>query len=202
MTFLNDLIGKSGVYFISPLLANPYPTPLVKIGLSVAKVDYTGRRTGGLFDRLSSYLLCYPIGFLVYAVLITSGPNASIVEHTIHRYYTAKNYKSEFDHSRAEEWYFVTPEEIAQTVNLISPGVLLQTYMFTENPMMVNTNGRVSNRPVQPMSDEAKRLFQASAGANVPSTEPRGVMSSRFMNFTNTPPPPFSIDEDEEEKQQ
>jgi len=193
MAFIDQYIGKSGVYFISPGLVTPYDTPLVKVGLSTATMDFNGNLTDGLASRLASYLLCYPFGFKVYAIITTTRPNASKVEKLVHRYFTAKEYKSDFDHSRAEEWYFVTAEEIRQTLELIPPYMILSKQFFSE-PVLVDTNGRSSQRPVRPMSPDTKTTFESSSLA-VPMTEDRGQAKRLRPNDNDqNQPPVFNID--------
>lgn len=192
MAFIEDYIGKSGVYFISPGLETPYDTPLVKVGLSTATTDFKGNLTDGLYARLASYLLCYPFGFKVYAIITTTRPNASKVEKLVHQYFTAKEYKSDFDHSRAEEWYFVTAEEIRRTLDLIPSSMILSKQFFGE-PVLVDTNGRLSQRPVRPMSPDTKTTFESSSSA-VPMTEDRGQAKRPRPNYDGQPPPVFNID--------
>lgn len=94
--FLRGLVGKSGVYFVSP------DTPetegredeafLVKVGLSRHSKHGNAPPHGGLGRRLSSYFLCWPRGFYVYAVVQTRRAAAFECERTFHSYFRAKQY--------------------------------------------------------------------------------------------------------------
>lgn len=188
MSELDQFEGKSGVYFISPGL--DYDVPLVKVGLSTSITDFRGVRTGGLASRLASYLLCYPFGFYIYAVIETTSNQTSTLESLVHEYFASKNFKAEFNHSRAEEWFFVTFQDITATVEHLKTKMNLTSVYLPNEPVLIDTNGKVSSRPVKPMTPNTKATFELNM-SNVPATDQRPSQLKR----QRTTQIPFSLDE-------
>ena len=113
--------GKSGVYFISPYYndrMSENDRVYVKIGMSAISRDelQIKNKQSGLGPRLDSYLLCYPIGFYVYAVLTTPAAYAYSVEKMFHEYFTGKQRKADFEHSHREEWYLLSRRDVFTSI--------------------------------------------------------------------------------------
>jgi hypothetical protein len=178
--FLTSLEGKSGVYFISPIYdpSDPQKRVLAKVGMSQNKVDGQERRYGGLGKRLDSYLLCWPFGFHLYAVLQTKAQHAFEMERFFQSYYARKGYQTQYRHSRTEEWFFLLPDDVKTAVAaaLRSPeyaGKICKPTVY-EEPVFIDSNGRRSNR-VKPMTtDEKTSLEQFMSPRAVPRTLRKG----------------------------
>lgn len=202
MSFFDPFEGKSGVYFISPFFNPSTPNRvevLVKIGMSQHKTDeMTLRNSGGLASRLDSYLLCYPGGFWVYAVLQTQRQFAYKVEKFFQTYFTNKGRKTQYKHSKTEEWYNLSLNDVKTAVAAYmrtEPNYVVQNGMHLwEEPQFVDSNGRVSNRPVQAMATPQKRAFQEMMDqSKIPQTMKRNP--KRQMAKPDRPPP-FHLPDD------
>jgi len=104
---LAELEATSGVYFLSPFYnpETPGNSILVKVGMAQKSLnEVSNKYFGGLNKRLDSYLLCYPQGFYLYAVLQTKQNQAYPLEKFFHQYFTSKNYKSVFNHSKKKKY--------------------------------------------------------------------------------------------------
>jgi hypothetical protein len=163
-SFLSALKGKSGVYLISPEYQTMQQSILVKIGLSRAQIDIEGKKQGGLGQRLDSYLLCYPRGFHIFGILQTQAKHAYQIEKWIHNYFTSKGFKSVYNHSRVEEWYYVSPQDVYVTLETLIKsqykGFICKHNIYIP-PLYLDSNGREAQHPKQPLSEEAKREFEA-----------------------------------------
>lgn len=165
--FLKDFEGTSGVYLISPNYdetADPDEPVLVKVGLSRAQTDLKGKKYGGLGRRLDSYLLCFPTGFSIFAILQTQSQYAYQIENWIQSYFTAKQYKLVYSHSRVEEWYWVKPNDVYATLAAMmrNPDLkgFIPKYNFYKPALYLDTNGRQAQHPKKALSDEEKVIFE------------------------------------------
>lgn len=162
--FLTSFDGTSGVYFISPTYDpdNPERRVLTKVGMSQHRVDDEKKRYGGLGKRLDSYLLCWPFGYHVYAVLQTKATHAFEMERFFQRYYARKGYQTQFKHSRTEEWFRLLPDDVktavAAALRSEHAGKLCKVSVY-DNPIFIDSNGRRSNR-VKPMTTEEKEALE------------------------------------------
>jgi len=179
--------GKSGVYIVSPFFDPDSPeTPaLVKVGLSVAtdppKYDSAIYEPayGGLGSRLDSYLLCWPAGFHVYAVLQTKKTDASDLERLFHEYYTTKNFKTQHPHSRTEEWFYLTWNDVKHVVDGQRNNGKVHKITRENQPFYIDSNDRVSRRQVGPMTLERKQEFERSLPQVPPSADKRTVQPAK-----------------------
>jgi len=214
--YLTNLEGKSGVYFISPVFDPDEKDDrvLVKVGMSQHQVRMSPSKRdprnlvqesyGGLGRRLDSYLLCYPAGYYIYAVLQTRalmhGTNKSMpweLEKWFQGYFTSKNQKTEFPHSRTEEWYNLTRREVLGTIagyfraveDGAIPNYVTKSEIY-EEPLFLNTNGRTSNRPVQPWDQAYKLRVQASFGTPSNVMDTARKRKQRKVKVEHLDPPP------------
>lgn len=168
---LDEFIGKSGVYIISPnFIPNmDHERILVKIGMSRAnREDENGnivpsyQYKKGLYSRLDSYLLCYPEGFTLFAVIQTTYQAAYALEKLIQTYLAGKNMKTNFYHSHNEEWYDMTYHDIQTLLHVIhSNGKGIVKYVIYNPPKLVYQTGRSSNRPIRGMSGEERKYVES-----------------------------------------
>lgn len=163
--FLSEFEGASGVYFITPEFnVDRNEKILVKVGLSRAKLEFgTQKKYGGLGRRLDSYLLCYPRGFFIYAVLQTQGQYAFKLENWFHTYFSSKNFKAEYRHSRVEEWYSLSANEIYATLAGLMRSDMkgfITKHSIYEPALFLDTNGRSAQYPKKSMSVEDKSRFE------------------------------------------
>lgn len=139
-TLLNVLKRRSGIYIISPYwhpskgtcgpgvvasdvgpnetqAENRDPTVLVKLGVSVVtdsdSRSFRAPKSRGLEGRLDSYLLCYPLGFTLFAVFTGEAAKARPFENNFQSYLAGKGRKRhDLQHSHGEEWYDLKISEI------------------------------------------------------------------------------------------
>jgi len=165
--FLEGFEGVSGVYFLTPeQVKGADDKILVKIGLSRAQTDtLTNKKYGGLGRRLDSYLLCYPRGYLIFAVMQTQGKYAYKLEKWLHSYFTSKKYKAVYNHSRVEEWYHLSPTDIYSTLAAIMRstdiGGCITKHNIYQPAVFVDTNGRVAQHPKKAMPGVNKANFES-----------------------------------------
>lgn len=165
---LNKLDQTSGVYFIS---SEPAPTEdtdiLVKVGLAVARKYSWGAVSSGLRGRLESYLLCYPRGFYLHALILTPRDKAFKLEQRIHAYLNGKNRKVEFEHSRIEEWFYLSSRDVGALFKYFA-GQGVKSHYFAV-PYFINMNPTVGKqRKTQPLTTPERRYIEALDPTVVP----------------------------------
>jgi hypothetical protein len=116
----NQITGKAGVYFIAPISHwdkiqyDPDDKMKVKIGLA------GNSKNGNLAGRFNQYLLCWPDGFYVFAIIQTSTkPAARATERAIHEYLNGKQKYIVTGHSHDEEWFSISKKEIDNIVDML-----------------------------------------------------------------------------------
>jgi len=184
---MSDLLdgweGKSGVYIITPYFDEKKPM-LVKVGMSIAKKDWDSeKRIDGISSRLQSYLLCYPQGFSVIALFSSRYNHAYRLEKDFQQYLTTKGYKTDFPHSRTEEWYRIPWSQLKkgiQTFEKHFAGSICKKSVFLKKPFFLKTNGRISNRPIMPVTQEEKEAIDSSAPNQDPLSTVKAVKKRRF----------------------
>jgi hypothetical protein len=166
--FFKDWEGKSGVYFLSPYYDPNHPQEKypVKVGMSRHSTEEFDRTDvyGGLGRRMDSYLLCYPKGFYIYAVIECDRKDAYTVEKTFHEYFTTKKYQVDDFHSHREEWFVLDFVTIVQTiigVNNDEGKPVLTHIEYFDPPTLVNTNGRLAKRTKHELSTPVKKKFES-----------------------------------------
>jgi len=117
---LEKITGKAGVYVVTPLAnwnevgKDPQDKMHVKIGLA------GNSKKGNLAGRFNQYLLCWPNGFYVFAVITTSTKDhARTTERAIHEYLNGKEKHIITGHSHDEEWFSLSRAEIDDTLNML-----------------------------------------------------------------------------------
>lgn len=141
---LDQFEGKSGVYFIAPEI-HRNDEFLVKIGMSKSVIDddNPSKRKGGLGRRLDSYLLCYPRGYYLFAVLQTTAKNAYPLEKFIHQYLLGKGLKTRYDHSHSEEWFRLTLRQLNNFIpQIIQQFATTNHKLYLPNGQFVESTGR------------------------------------------------------------
>jgi hypothetical protein len=112
--YLKSIFAHSGLYIITP--KHEYSKDkkmLVKIGIAE---DF--------HDRFGSYLLCYPDGFYVFGLFITSDKTQAIrLERSIHKYLVAKYKFIVRKHSHSEEVMSLNLSEVATLIETIDANV-------------------------------------------------------------------------------
>lgn len=215
--FFKEWEGKSGIYFISPYLVEDLPDNMypVKVGMSRHRLGNPAdpnpnrrRPYGGLGRRLDSYLLCFPYGFYVYAVLQCPREAVYQVESTFHQYLTSKSRGMAQTHSHREEWFHLTRDEVYSMIRTFMrtyPGRITSLEAFGGDqegsvpmPRFVDTNGRLAANPKKPMMEADKLAMQLNASpGGVLQTLPRKV---RRPNDDEKEvlgaPPKFSLNEE------
>jgi hypothetical protein len=188
--FFASFAQKSGVYFITPFYdpEKPDTVTLVKIGMSKALDKDAGDgktvKSSGLKHRLDGYLLCYPFGFYVFAVLPTKARDALALERYFHEYFISKNFKSEFKHSHSEEWFWLTPKDLYTSVSAYVRGAMVSkalTNYLTEEPscykppVYVSTTFRAPPYRKQPLHAASKQALENfMIESDIPSTLKKG----------------------------
>lgn len=180
--------GKSGLYFVSPYFdpAAPDEPCLVKVGMSRHR---QGRRDdplpkhrvpyGGLGRRMDSYLLCYPYGFYVYAVLQCHRDHVYSMERFFHQYFTGKGFQAEARHSHREEWFELTRTQIFATIKAYHEAHEKQIQDFAVYPApglpaFVDSNGRLAAHPKKALGSEEKAHLESFMSPDrVPKTAQR-----------------------------
>lgn len=190
--FLMNLVGKSGVYFISQELppdSNPNQKFLVKIGLAAAKKDNkTNKNKGGLRNRIEQYLLYYPRGFNIFGLIFTTKENAHKIENQIQSYLTGKNRKANFPHSRTEEWYYMSQQDIMKTITIhtknnslvISHYIFQPHYVLTANP----TAGK--QRKVLATQTPERQKVEKKSDISTPPSTTGGKRRTRSKNIVKS----------------
>ncbi len=181
--FLLRWEGRSGLYFLSPYFddTNPDDRNAVKVGMSKHRQGHPKHpdkkrqtRYGGLGRRLDQYLLCYPHGFYIYAIIELPKNDVYAAEKYFHEYFTSKNFKLGEQHSHREEWYDLTRTDVFSTIKAFALAFrekILKFEMF-DTPQWIDTSGREATRIKQPMRMEEKQNFQTyfSTPEKVPTT--------------------------------
>lgn len=115
--YLKSIYAHSGLYMITP--KSEYSTTnkmQVKIGIA-----------GDFHDRFGAYLLCYPTGFFVFKLFLTSDTiQAARLERSIHRYLAAKYKFMVTKHSHSEETMLLTLKEITVLIATIEANIGLK----------------------------------------------------------------------------
>lgn len=176
---LDDLEGKSGVYIISPEY-DEKDLFLVKIGTAMAKKKHTStKKTDGLRSRLESYLLCYPRGYYLYAYFQTNYNKAFEIERYIQQYLTCKNRKSMFPHTRSEEWYWMTLEDLHKIykIFIFVLGGKIRKSMFFDPTIRISNNTRIKRQRIKPISISEKLEIDQSS-KTLTLTPPKTVSKS------------------------
>jgi hypothetical protein len=172
LTLLNSIGGKSGVYFISyDHPSSPTEKFLVKVGLAVNKPRFDGKKSKrGLKSRLESYLLCYPTGFYIFALMFTNPKSASLLERQIHSYLAGKGRKADYPHSRVEEWYNLSLIDI-QKIVLIHRHTHTLNYKLFNPPHFLTSNPTAGKQKILvPKSTPERRKIESKTSISPPHT--------------------------------
>lgn len=157
--WLTELVNKSGVYIISPTCPKADTTRfLIKIGMSEAGDTYKG-----LAQRLDSYLLYYPKGFHIIAVLVTASGKAEPTERKLQSFLRGKNYFRQFSHGHGSEWFFLSRVELRALLKTVLPQMhTAAQYQFHPPWRFQGVNGVVQVKPrslVKPMPLAERRAI-------------------------------------------
>lgn len=178
--FFTTWEGCSGVYFISPYYDASRPTERfpVKVGMSRHRYEPSGRgKYGGLGRRMDSYLLCYPHGFFVYAVLQCSRQHVYRMEKYFHQYFTGKGFQTTQHHSHREEWFNLTRQDVYSTIKAYTkayPSDITHYKVYLDTLPLVDSNGRLALHPKKDLSLSEKAQFEEfMSPGGVPTTLPR-----------------------------
>lgn len=186
--FFQQWEGRSGLYFLSPYFDPDRPTARypVKVGLSRHRVGRSdapeARRRGaygGLGRRLDSYLLCYPSGFYVYAILEGERSRVYDMEKFFHEYFTGKNFQSQKPHSHREEWFHLSCDDVFATIRAYDrahPHAVKTFLVFPPpgGPQFVDTNGRLAAHGKKNLPLDQKLMLEHFMSPDrVPQTLPR-----------------------------
>lgn len=185
--FMNDMDGKSGVYFVTArrtfeaLEKDPDDKMLVKVGLAQ-----------NLSHRLNSYLLCWPEGMYVFGIIFTSNKDAAKrTERSIHGYLNIKGKYYVSSSSRDEEWFEISKSEISKILKLMEANsttnypndypkeklrnkrVFLYTGIYDLGPtneILVIANEQVGQDRVKPITSDLKRELDKNLRDATPSS--------------------------------
>ncbi len=186
--FFEKWEGRSGLYFLSPYFIEQQPDERypVKVGMSRHRSgrsdDPDARRRGpygGLGRRMDSYLLCYPTGFYVYAILQCDRQYVYRMEKFFHQYFRGKNFHSQEQHSHREEWFGLTRDDIFSTINAYRRAHPsdIQTFLVFPPPglpQFVDTNGRLAAHLKKSLPFDQKLMLENfMSPGRVPGTLPR-----------------------------
>lgn len=172
LKLLKSLEGKSGIYFISQELpSSPTEKILVKIGLAVAKPQYNYKKSKrGLKSRLESYLLCYPRGYNIYGLMLTTPKNASPLERQIHSYLSGKGRKADYPHSRIEEWYHLSLIDIQKTILIHKNSFTLRHKIFNPPHFLISNPTSGKQKILVPHSTPKRRSIESKSSISPPQT--------------------------------
>jgi hypothetical protein len=176
---MKKLTKKAGVYFITPIQhydqvkknhTKKFP---VKIGLAGT--------SAGLRGRFDQYLLCWPLGFYVFAILPTvTKHKAKITERAIHMYLNHKQKYMYTQHSHDEEWFMLSVADINNLINMIkinkntvnpmtgklvftfSKILNIQPYIVSPNTfVLINANPQIGQARIHPMDKTVIKILDA-----------------------------------------
>lgn len=82
----------------------------------------------GLGKRIYDYMLCYPKGFYIYAIVETSSSRVTELENSIHQYLVSKNLHSDLPHSKSEEWFYLHVHNLPSIVRMFTKANNLDRY--------------------------------------------------------------------------
>lgn len=157
---LSDWKGKSGVYFITTNVNDDGKPMWIKIGMAKNRLD----------NRIDSYLLCYPVGFYVLAVLHTSSKNAAVLENMIHGALRTKMRQMKTLHSHSGEWFELTLQDVKtlyQSLLTVTPNYMYKTTSveMVDNPWFIRSNYRpLKQKDRGEMNMNQQRLYTAIHG--------------------------------------
>lgn len=185
--FLNNLAGKSGVYFVSPELPTESSERfLVKIGMAADKTYLGSSTKKGMKARLESYLLYYPRGYNIFGLVLTNLKNAKKVESQIQSYLTGKGRKADFPHSRTEEWYWLSLGDIEKTIKILTKDnrSVLSYEIFKPHYVLLSNPGAGKQRHINPSQTPERRKVESRSRIEPPSTASKKRSSaSRRLNL-------------------
>lgn len=124
----------------------------------VTIMKIANKKTSGLKGRIDQYLLYWPAGVRVWAVLTTSYKKSRTIEQDIHSYLASKERQATFFHNHREEWFWVSPSNIRSLVEAYAEKHHANTmFLSVDNPgYTIHTTFEATSHKVIPYSDDLK----------------------------------------------